>query len=614
MKGRIFISCINKAAIRYARVLEVMLREAGYDPYLSADHPEYGRYLLEKIKTKIRRSDLVIGIISNELSVFVYEELAYAEDRVPVIRMVEAGTRVDASGFTHGREYELFEAGGLEASALRVLRYIEKHGIKNLPKHPVPADPPERAPMHEPGSREHPAGWAPGHVIFQVGTRRILPVAGGAQTRLPPRPLLQTAPESGPGGTEGVVPVPAGDPPQRAGRPRDRLRGSARPEPAGDRPGSSKTGSRKQEMVYARISKSLYSAKDLIEDVLIEYKTRGNHRGGGRIRHKSKILGLQKDLSDLSDDLDRIMRTSGGHLHAETRDRMGVISRLCRIGPSLSRRRPSACIVFYADLLREISDAAVNLMKVFPKYPEERMFAVSCDRSVYPAGSRIHAWACAPDAESWAPMRFEIFDSKMEMIDVKITSARHSRPPDQSVATHGVSFRMRKYLYKVDEEYTLRATYGNRQDEDKFVIDQCEPIIQACREPHEDGDYVVIIVIDPNSNLDSEAVEYVGDRADSRLVIETDHGRIGRYRLEETGPSTGIFRSVVRILRVRDDGTVAPRHTGKREICRTQDPGMDDGYIAARPDGRITITYKYGSRSVRLEYVVADLPLEFGYG
>ncbi|CAI9830720.1 hypothetical protein IBTHAUMO2_1050035 [Nitrosopumilaceae archaeon] len=456
MKGRIFISCINKAAIRYARVLEAMLREAGYDPYLSADNPEYGRYLLDKIKTKIRRSDLVIGIISNELSVFVYEELAYAEDRVPVIRMVEAGTRVDASGFTHGREYEPFEADGFEASTLRVLRYIEERGIRNLPKHPVLTDPPERVPLHEPGFREYPAGWAPDHVMFQVGTRRILPVAGSAQRRLWPRRLLRGAratQEPNLGGIGGAVPAPAVDVQRRAGRPRGRLRGVGRPKSAGTWPDPRKTGSRKQTLVYARISKSLYSAKDTAEKLLLEYKARDNRRDGELALHRAKILVLQDDLSDLSEAFDRIMRTSGDYLHDETRCRIEMISRLCRIGPGLSSRKPSTGPSFYADLLYEISDAAANLMDVFPKYPEERMFTVSCDRSAYPVGGKIHAWACAPDAEHWAPMKFEIFDGKMDMIDVKITSSRHSRPPGQSIATHGVSFRMDKDLYSYVQKF-----------------------------------------------------------------------------------------------------------------------------------------------------------------
>ncbi|MDA8008651.1 MAG: hypothetical protein MPK75_02865, partial [Alphaproteobacteria bacterium] len=179
----------------------------------------------------------------------------------------------------------------------------------------------------------------------------------------------------------------------------------------------------------------------------------------------------------------------------------------------------------------------------------------------------------------------------------------------QSIATHGVSFRMDKDLYKVDEEYTVRATYGNRQDEDKFVIDQCDPIIQVYRDAHGAGDDMVLIVIDPNSNKDSETVEYVGDRRDSMLVIETDHDRLEGYRLAETGCSTGIFRGAIRILVVSYDGIVVPLRSDELAADRTRGSGISDGYILVRPGGKVAITYKYGSRSLRLEYVVADLPL-----
>ena len=589
-------------------MLIAVLEGAGYACYLAIDHPEYGKYVLAKIKSKICRSNLVIGIISGKLSVFVQEELAYAEDRVPVIKMVRAGTRVDASGFTHGREFEPFEADEFKASALRVLRYIQKHGIKNLPMHQVPVDLPEHSPRHAPVARDPAEGWIPDPEIFPARMRRIRPMPGGSQRRNLLRPLLRSprvAPGSGPGGMGGAAPASAGGVPRRARLPLSRMSGVTRPKSVGARPKSHKTGSRRQELAYTMISKSLYSAKATVEEILIEYKACDNCRGGELTRHKVRILALWKKLFDLSRALDKVIRTSGGHLHYMTRHRIKMISRLCNNVPSPSRRKPSAAPAFYAYLLSEISDAAANLMDVFPKYPEERMFDVSCDRSVYPVGGKIHVLACAPDAEYRAPMRFEIFDSKMDLIDVKITSAMHSRMPHQSIATHRASFRMSKDRCKINEEYTVRATYGDRQEEDRFTIERYEPIIQVDRESHAVGDNMIITVIDPNSDRDSKTVEYVGDRRDSRLVIEADHGRIEGYRLEETGPSTGIFQGIVGILGVSEDGIVAPRRSGELAVGRTPDAGMDRLYIAARPGGRITLTYECGPISVRLECMVA---------
>ena len=206
-----------------------MLEEAGYDPYLSIDHPEYGTYLLEKIKARILGSDLVIGIISDELSVFVHEELAYAEDRVPVIRMVEIGDKDDVGGFTPGREYERFKPGEFAASAGRVVRYIQDHGIKNLPKHPVPSDPSERVPQHAPGSREPPPGS--GHAIFPVGTRRIRPIVGGSQRLRLVRPMFRSArvaQEPDQSSKGGAAPVSTGDIPGHVGHPGGRSRPPSR--------------------------------------------------------------------------------------------------------------------------------------------------------------------------------------------------------------------------------------------------------------------------------------------------------------------------------------------------------------------------------------------------
>lgn len=367
---------------------------------------------------------------------------------------------------------------------------------------------------------------------------------------------------------------------------------------------------KKQTLTYTKISKSLYSAKSITEKILIKYKEYDNPQGGNQAQPMAEILDLQKDLSDLSEkEFDKIISVNGDQLHDETYAHIVEISKLCKNKPNFSKRNPVADSAFYIKLLYRISDVVVNLMNVFPRYPEDHAFGVSCDRLVYPAGSKIYPEAYASEAEYGAPIRFELFDSRLDLIDVKITNAWHGNPLDQRYGIHGVTFRMSKDLSKVDEEYIVRASCGDRQAEDSFVIDQRESVIQVDKEVYAAGDDMIVTVIDPDSDKDSDAPEYVGDREDSKLIIESEDGRIEGYRLLETGDSTAIFQGVVGILGVRDDGTVVPHRFGGLVIDKTQGIGIEDGYIAVRPGGMITITYKYGSRSERLECFVSDGPL-----
>ncbi|MDA8001304.1 MAG: hypothetical protein MPL62_08445 [Alphaproteobacteria bacterium] len=370
---------------------------------------------------------------------------------------------------------------------------------------------------------------------------------------------------------------------------------------------------RRQAQAYAQLTRSLHEAAPIIGQIMDEYKRHdGSAPGGTRDHHRAEILDLRARLADLSGGgLDRILVADGEHLHDATYDTVSEISSWCKSRPNFASRNRVAGPGFYEKLRGDILAAAENLMGVFPEYPEGHAFMVSCDKSVYSAGSRIHVLANMPLAEPGAPIRFEIFDSKGRLMDVKIVNAGSTPLPDPS-GLHGAIFRMGGDRWRTREEYTVRATYGTRHVEDEFTIDKRTPVIQTDKEVYMEGGDMIITVIDPDSDRDSEVAEHVGDRPDSKLVIETNHGRIEGYRLVETGSSTGIFQGVVGILGVRDDGTVVPYDTADGPVKGTQGTGIDDGYIEASPGGRITLTYWYGSRPVQLVCKVAGPTTDLG--
>lgn len=368
---------------------------------------------------------------------------------------------------------------------------------------------------------------------------------------------------------------------------------------------------KRQAQAYAQISRSLHAARPIIEDIMEIYRMH-DACGPGTLQdaHRSDILELHGELAEISGGgLDRVLDSDGEHLYDRTYETAADISSRCKSRPNFAGRNRVAGPEFYDRLLADITDAATNLMGVFDEYPEERDFTVASDRSVYPVGGRIHIEVNMPEAEPGAPIRLEIFDSRNRLMDVKIINVGPARPLDPDHGLYGTSFRMSGERWEPREQYTVRATYGSRHEEDGFTIEQRRPLVQTDKSVYMAGHDMIITVIDPDSDRDSGAAEYVGDRADSKLVIETDSGRIDGYRLEETGPSTGIFQGIVGILGVREDGSVVPYDTGDGPVGRTQGTGIDDGYIAARPGSEITITYRFGSGSVQETCVVSDMPL-----
>jgi len=200
----------------------------------------------------------------------------------------------------------------------------------------------------------------------------------------------------------------------------------------------------------------------------------------------------------------------------------------------------------------------------------------------------------------------EVFDSNRELL---ISGKVDPRKKDNQLGdsnTFQISLKMTGRKWQVGEEYVARATYDLSYSEDSFTIDQRMSVLQSDKSVYTIGGDMIVTVIDPDADKDSQKIEFVGNREDSKLIIEGKHGKINGYRLMETDKSTAIFQGIIGFLRARNDGTVIPQKYEDEIIDKTQGTGIEDGYIAGMRGEEILLTYTSPAGTARLTVFLSD--------
>ena len=221
--------------------------------------------------------------------------------------------------------------------------------------------------------------------------------------------------------------------------------------------------------------------------------------------------------------------------------------------------------------------------------------SASVDRTVYPLDSIIYARANLNDIIMNEPIIFEIYNSKNKLLGTKkINPVKYSNSILKKSGIYETSFKMKGNDWKTNESYSLFAKHGDAESMDKFSIDKRMPIVQTDKSVYIRGSDMIVTVIDPDADKDSKKVEFVGNRKNSLLTISTSEGEIKKYKLRETGESTGIFQGVVGLIGVNDSGKIQGYSLGKKTIKKTQGKGIADGFIGVKRGGEILLTYDNG--------------------
>ncbi len=337
-------------------------------------------------------------------------------------------------------------------------------------------------------------------------------------------------------------------------------------------------------------------------------------------KYKEQIISDCNHIHRLAEkNLDDPTIVSTEFFNLDTIGTLKTISSVCKINPAFNKVENSVNVSHCLNLQDMIQPWIDDLMKKLEIKPEITIsepvekskdavsISVSADRTVYPLDSIIHVRANLDRVIKGELITYEIFNSKKKLLESQtLNPATYDNPELVGSNIYQVDFRMKGKEWKIGSEYIVKATYGSSHSEDSFVIDQRMPVVQSDKSVYIIGSDMIITVIDPDADKDNEKAEYVGDREDSKLVIESPYGRIDGYRLRETGDSTGIFQGIIGILGIRKNGSVIPQEYDGKIIDKIQGTGIEDGFIGGAPGDELTARYTNKAGTADLTFFVSN--------
>jgi len=318
----------------------------------------------------------------------------------------------------------------------------------------------------------------------------------------------------------------------------------------------------KERQVRSSILSTLEEIQSKIKQIILEselYKKSENELE--KQTHKDQIILECSHIRDLSErNLDDANRISLVFFGDDTLGLIKTISNLCKLEPDFTDdEKISSPYENLKNMLDpriiELRDALKLTKENIPQQLELESLignvsiSVSADRTVYPLNSIIHVRANIPDVVKEKKILFEVYNSARKLL---LSQTIDPKNPDYPELAEGnifqACFKMEGEGWRVGETYLVRGTHDASFAEDSFLIDQRTPVIQTDKSVYMIGGDMILTVIDPDADMDNETPEFVGDRNDSKIIIESKYGKIDGYKLRETGDSAGIFQGIIGIL------------------------------------------------------------------
>ena len=376
----------------------------------------------------------------------------------------------------------------------------------------------------------------------------------------------------------------------------------------------------KSKQAYSSVRSSLQEIQSRIVTIQSASKSFDNSEDDtSKNFYHVQIVSLSSEIKKFSEDIfDNSNKFSLEFIDIHTINMIKIVSSICKHKPVFSKNDTTVDMSSYDTLKVTIDNEIGKLNEKIRDEPnsqqttlqaniEKTSMSVSSDRTIYPLNSTVYMCANLASAIEGEKIVFQIFNSERRLLLSKIFDPENPDYPELAkVNLFETCFKMEGEEWKIGKQYIVRATHGSSYAEDSFTIDRRTPVIQSDKSVYTIGSDMIITVIDPDADMDSDIVEFIGDRDDSRLVIESKYGKIDGYRLRETGNSTGIFQGVIGFLGIKKNGTVFPQEFGGQVIDKIQGTGIEDGYIGARNGDEITITYTNSANVVCLSVFIAN--------
>ena len=374
----------------------------------------------------------------------------------------------------------------------------------------------------------------------------------------------------------------------------------------------------REKQVYLSVFSSFEKIQDEITDILDKAKSYEKSDSENREMSKKQIISSCNKIGQFSEEIfDDPNKISSEFFDFDTIGIIKTISSLCKNKPEFNKDGKTVNVTFCNNLKNMIESRMIELNeKIGNQVDSEQSqleendgkisMSVSSDRTVYPLNSTMYMQAKIGSVIKGEKIIFEISNSENKLLLSQIIDPEKNDHSDLAKENiFQACFQMEGDEWKVGETYMVRATYNDSDSVDILAIDRRTPVIQSDESVYSIGSNVILTIIDPDADKDSKVVEFIGDRNDSEVTIESKYGKIDGYRLKETGDSTGIFQGVIGILGIRNNGTCIPQNFDGKVIDKIQGTGINDGFIGGAPDDEITITYKNSSNIVSIPIYIS---------
>ena len=219
----------------------------------------------------------------------------------------------------------------------------------------------------------------------------------------------------------------------------------------------------------------------------------------------------------------------------------------------------------------------------------------SFDRTVYPLDSLMHVRVRLQKLiKNENIILLTISDKNKKTILSETINISKTKNLDPKGHLYQICIKMSGNRWNVGQSYMLHVVYSNCTFTSAMCIAKHKPILETDKSMYIIGSDIIVTVIAPDLDKDSEKREYIGDKSDHSLTISSDLGTIKNYKLRETDKSTGIFQAIIGLL---------PPFTikkGKRIRNKARGTGLEDGYLPVGIGKKITFEFHSKSGNAKL--------------
>src|SRR5690349_13259278 len=133
--------------------------------------------------------------------------------------------------------------------------------------------------------------------------------------------------------------------------------------------------------------------------------------------------------------------------------------------------------------------------------------SVKCDKVVYPLGATVYIRVMVSDILARKKISIEVLDQDGKSLVTKKIDPISFRYSKVKTPFYQISFKMKGRQWKIGSKYTIVARYGTAEVSDSYMVDRRLPVIQTDKSVYVLGRDVILTVVDPDANLDSQRAE-----------------------------------------------------------------------------------------------------------